>query len=153
MSAPLFTPERITSDITTNIAKVHTESTATVTRRAVTISRYLNGFLIAMYLSTVINTRWVKVANLSHIKDNVLSLSKVLQNVPFFNIRCTSVAIRIGCPSSPVKRSAPARHARRIVALFRKRFLVTTANITRAFNSTVGKTEMELMLIIATRWL
>lgn len=57
MSAPLFTPGRITSDITTNIAKVHTESTATITRRVVTISRYLNGFLIAMYLSTVINTR------------------------------------------------------------------------------------------------
>ena len=38
MSAPLFTPERITSDITTNIAKVHTESTATVTRRVVTLA-------------------------------------------------------------------------------------------------------------------
>ena len=153
MCAPLFTAERITSDITTNIAKVHTESTATVTRRVVTMSRYLNDFLIAMYLSTVINTGWVKVANLCHIKDNVLTLSKALQNVPFFNIRCTSTAVHIGCPTNPVKRSAPARRARRIVALFRKRFLVMTANITRAFNSTVGKTEMELMLIMATRWL
>ena len=85
MSAPLFTPERITSDITTNIAKVHTESTATVTRRVVTISRYLNGFLIAMYLSTVINTRWVKVANLCHIKDKVLNYSfQIARKCPLF---------------------------------------------------------------------
>ena len=43
MSAPLFTAERITSDITTNIAKVHTESTATVTRRIVTIGPFIGG--------------------------------------------------------------------------------------------------------------
>ena len=100
-----------------------------------------------------------------HPTDTKRTLSKTPQNVPFFNIRSTSTAIRIGCPTSLVKRSAPARQAKRIVDLFRNHTLVATAKITRQFNSTVGKTDslskivtfqvlqMELMLIIATRWL
>ena len=42
---------------------------------------------------------------------------------------------------------APARQANRIVDLFRNYSLVATVKITKTFNSTVGKTEKELMLI------
>ena len=41
----------------------------------------------------------------------------------------------------------PARQAKRIVDLFRNYSLVATVKITKTFNSTVGKTEKELMLI------
>ena len=40
-----------------------------------------------------------------------------------------------------------ARQAKRIVDLFRNYSLVATVKITKTFNSTVGKTEKELMLI------
>ena len=153
MSEALFTVARMLSWIVTYIVKPHAESTPQMTCRVVTKSRYLKGFLTAMYLSIVINTRWAKVAKMWHPTDTKLTLSKAPQKVPFLNIRCTSTAIRIGCPTNPVKRSAPARQAKRIVDLFRNLSLVATAKITRAFNSTVGKTEMELMLIIVTRWL
>ena len=41
----------------------------------------------------------------------------------------------------------PARQAKRIVDLFRNYSLVATVKITKTFNSTVGETEKELMLI------
>ena len=47
----------------------------------------------------------------------------------------------------PHSRIASARQAKRIVDLFRNYSLVATVKITKTFNSTVGKTEKELMLI------
>ena len=46
-----------------------------------------------------------------------------------------------------IRTLAPARQAKRIVDLFRNYSLVATVKITKTFNSTVGKTEKELMLI------
>ena len=83
MFAPLFTAERITSDITTNIAKVHTESTATVTRRVVTISRYLNGFLIAMYLSQLLTQDELRSRTYAILRITCLLFPKCYKMSPF----------------------------------------------------------------------
>ena len=150
----LFIEAKMISWIIANIVTVHDVSTPVVIRFDVTMSRYLSGFLIAMYLSIVINTRWPNVAKECPAKVRKLTFSKALQDVPVFKIRCSSAAIRIGWPTSPVKRSAPAKHPKSIVDLDRRSWcLVTTAKMTRAFNSTVGTTETKLMLVTTTRCL
>ena len=59
----------------------------------------------------------------------------------------TYVAGWIGTFHSVLRTPAAARQAKRIVDVFRNCSLVTTAKITKSFNSTLGKTKMELMLI------
>ena len=46
-----------------------------------------------------------------------------------------------------IRTLASARQAKRIVDLFRNYSLVATVKITKTFNSTVGKTDKEFMLI------
>ena len=67
--------------------------------------------------------------------------------------RRTSTAMEMGWTTSPVSKSVPAKHAKRMFELVCSGRLVATTKMTSAFNRIVGMIAKELTQIKATRFL
>lgn len=70
---------------------------------------------------------------------------------PTLRSRFSSSEKAIGRAINPVSRSAPAKHARSIVELFRSRRLIATAKMTKAFRRIVGMIAAKSILARTTR--
>ena len=79
----------------------------------------------------------------------VINIFSKAQKGPTPRISAKFKATSIGCRIIPNNRSVTAKHARRILAFDWSGRLVDTANMTRAFNKTVGTTAIEFKIVTA----